>query len=295
MTILIIGAQGFIGCQLFQQLKTTETNVIGTSRTRTSQEDLFEIDLGRKNEFQKINSLVERFDVNYVVNLAATDVRPSSRTELDEQQIGLFFENLNMVLEQKSTIGLLQIGTNADPPTNDSYHAGKEMLKNLLKGASTKGRTAILELPKIIGPREPRGRFTSDLIYSFIINREQTILQPCRKRNFMPVVDAALLIDRITHVWTSGGDEYPTYEAQLVSNFDIANCIMKYSNSDPRKLKLDHPVSLGNCQLCSFNERTLLVQPEFFSNSLKTYTSMLKTSSVEESLREQYNYCKTIQ
>jgi hypothetical protein len=295
MTILIIGARGFIGCQLFEQLKTTEANVIGTSRTRTSQEDLFEIDLGRKNEYQKINSLVERFDINYVVNLAAADVAPSSRTKLDEQQIGLFFENLNMILERKSTIGLLQIGTNADSLNNDSYYAGKEMLKNLLKGASTNRRTAILELPKIIGPREPRGRFTSDLVHSFIMNREQIILQPCRQRNFMPVVDAALLIDRIAHVWTSGGDEYPKYEAQLFSNYEIANCIMKYSNSDPKQLKLDHPVSLGNCQLCSSDERTLLVQPEFFSNSPTAYVSMLKTSSVEESLWEQYNYSKRIQ
>jgi len=295
MTILIIGARGFIGHQLFQQMKTTDSHVIGTSRVLTSEEDLFEIDLGRKNEYQKLNSLVERFDVNYVVNLAATDVSPSSRTKIDEQQIGLFFENLNMVLEQKSTIGLLQIGTNADSLNNDSYYAGKDLLKNLLKGASTKRRTAILELPKIIGPREPRGRFTSDLVHSFIMNREQIVLQPCRKRNFMPVVDAALLIERITYVWTSGGDEYPKYEAQLFSNYEIANCIMKYSNSDPKKLKLDHPVSLGNCQLCSFDERTLLVQPEFFSKTPTKYVSLLKTSSVEESLVEQYNYCKTTQ
>lgn len=294
MTILIIGAHGFIGRQLFQQLKTTEANVIGTSRSQTVDEDLFEIDLGRKNEYQEINSLVERFDVNYIVNLAATDVRPSSRTKVNKQQIELFFENLNLVLEQKSTIGLLQIGTNADSLNGDSYYAGKSMLKNLLKGASTKRRTAILELPKIIGPKEPRGRFTSDLVHSCITNREVVILQPCRKRNFMPVVDAALLIERIILVWTSGGNEYPEYEAQLLSNYEIANCIMRYSNSDPEKLKFGHPISVGNCQLCSFDERTMLVRPEFFSNTPTKYVSMQRTSSVEESLLEQYNYSKTI-
>ena len=288
MTLLVLGASGFLGNQLVAQLRNSGKDVIGTKRTVLSQEGLFQVDLGVHHEHEKIDFLIKKFKVTHLINMAASDVNPSGRRETENGESALFFENLNTVLGINKDVRLLHIGTSALNKKEDSYFATKQQLKKLFAETATRSQIAVLDLPKVVGPGEPLGRFTSNFMQALINGEKQIVLHPCHKRNFMAVASVVKMIMQIITTWKSGGSEFPEYKAQVLSNYEITRLVLKLSGEDFRKVLFGHTLSNTGCDICPSNEAALLVRPEFFDLKEIKYFAMAEKQSVQESLLEQY-------
>jgi nucleoside-diphosphate-sugar epimerase len=288
MTVLVIGASGFLGMHLIKQLTNSGNVVIGTKRNVGGAEDFVRIDLGARDEYLIINSLVEQYKITSMINLAANDVSPADRTTKENESSFIFFENLFTVLSTFRDLKLLQIGTSVRPKSADSYFSAKYKLRNLLENTSLKNQIAVLDLPKVVGPGEPLGRFTSNLMHSIIMSEGLVVLHPCHKRNFITISQVSKIIVEIIKKWNSGDSDYPSHQAENLSNFEIAQVIMKNAGQTNHGMSLSHAPVIEGCEVCEFDESPLLVKPEFFGSKEVNYFLMAKDQSVKEALLEQF-------
>ncbi len=288
MTVLVIGASGFLGKHLVAQMKNSGEAVIGTERNSRTDDGLYSIDLGVKDEYLKINSLVEQFKITKIVNLAASNVSPSDRMREESGQSSSFFENLYAVLSTFRDVGLLHIGTTVQAKGEDFYFAAKYELRNLLENTNVKNQIAILDLPKVVGPGEPLGRFTSNFMYSVIMNEEQEVLHPCHKRNFMSVIAVVDMITQTIKIWTSGGDKFPSHVSKTLSNYEVARLIIDCASETMRQVLVSHSPDIEVCDVCPADEAVLLVKPEFFRSKEFSYFLLEEKQSVEETLLQQF-------
>lgn len=293
MTVLILGASGFLGRNLFAHFKSTGVKVFGTSRSGNTNNGFFRIDLGIENEHKKITSLVESHEVTQIVNLAAIDVSPVNRTEANEGIDATFLANLNTVLDVYRGIGLLQIGTYTVTEKEDSYFASKKKLRDSLHKSDMNEQITVLDLPKVVGVGEPLGRFTSDLIESLNTKREQTVLHPCHKRNFVAMGDVVGLISRIVEARNEVGSQFPMLSANVFSNCEIARMLIEFSSQNGENIKFDHKELTNECNICPADEEVLLIRPEFCDGRQASFYWMNSGNSVREALREQYLNTKT--
>jgi nucleoside-diphosphate-sugar epimerase len=288
MTVLLIGATGFLGRNLFHKLTDLGEDVVGTTRSAYSKDGMVSIDLGRKNEYLKIVSLVEMFGITRIVNMAASDVSPSVRGKIDEETIRIFFENLNLVLKTFGHLKLLQIGTIFRTESNDSYFAGKSLIGSLLANADVNEQVVFFNLPKVVGSGEPLGRFTSDLIQSLVLGSRPTISHPCRRRNFISVVDVVSLIFKTVENMHALSVDYPMYRTELYSNYEVAKFIIGDRVKDNEIMKFDHSHTETVCRKCPSDEDELIIQPEFSHQKTLSYFMMCQSQTVEEALRQQF-------
>ena len=265
MTVLVIGASGFLGQQLVAGFRNSGERAIGTKYSATSDDDLFQVDLGAKG-----------------------DVNPAKRLPQESGQSLLFFENLEATLRNNRNLALLQIGTSHQANSEDSYFSSKFILKNLLKRAHVKNQIAVLDLPKIVGPSEPLGRFTSDIAYSLVMNEGKMVQHPCHKRNFMSIEDVVKLIMMIVEIWKLGGNKFPAYQATVLSNYDVVRSIVDSSSGLNKKIKFAHRLAVTECDICPVSEEPLLVRPEFLGEQINNYFLVDEEQSVVEALQEQF-------
>jgi len=293
MSFLVLGASGFIGNHLVAQFKNVGVQVIGTTRSGNSENGYFQIDLGVEFEYKKVISLIENYEVTQIINLAASEVSPVNRTKVNERLDTLFFTNLSKVLNTYRDIGLLQIGTCLVPEREDSYFASKRNLKDLLSKGDSREQIAFLDLPKVVGTGEPRGRFTSDLIDSLNMKRRHTVLHPCHKRNFIAMNDVVSLISRIVETRHLSDCQYPMIDAEIFSNIEIVRMLIGYSSQNGKEITFDHQETNNDCRVCPDDEEKLVIRPEFLDDRKVSFFSMDSRISIGETLREQYIYATT--
>jgi len=294
MTVLVIGASGFLGKHLVAGFRNSGERAIGTKYSSTSDDGLFKVDLGVKGEFLKINDLVKQYKIKCVINLAASDVNPAKRKVQESGQSLVFFENLEAILRNNENLALLQIGTSHKANGEDSYFSAKFTLKNLLKKADVKNQIAVLDLPKIVGPSEPLGRFTSDIVYSLVMNKGKLVQYPCHKRNFMSIVDVVKLVIMIVEIWDLGGNQFPASKATVLSNYDVVQSIAGLSLQLNEKIMFAHTPELTKCGICPVSEEPLLVRPEFLDEKENNYFLIDEEQSVVDALRKQFEMASTL-
>ena len=288
MTVLVIGASGYLGMHLIKKIKNSGNVVIGTKRNVGEADDFVRIDLGAREEYLVINALIEQFKITNIINLAASDVSPADRTTKENENSFTFFENLFAVLSRFREVKLLQIGTSVRPKSADSYFSAKHKLRILLENTSLNNQIAVLDLPKVVGAGEPLGRFTSNLMHSILMSEGQVILQPCHKRNFISICQVSEIIAQIIKKWNSGDSDYPSHQAENLSNFEVTQVILNISGQANHGVTFSHSPVIEGCEVCKFDESPLLVKPEFIGSKEISYFLMEKEQSVMEALLEQF-------
>jgi hypothetical protein len=130
-------------------------------------------------------------------------------------------------------------------------------------------------------------------MHSIITSEKQIVLHPCHKRNFITITQVVKIICEIIGKWNSGGTEFPSHNAQNLSNYEVSQIVLNVAANATHEVLFSHsPVNTG-CEVCPADELPLLVRPDFFRSKEISYFLMQNEQTIEEALLEQFKTLST--
>ncbi|MDA9189538.1 NAD-dependent epimerase/dehydratase family protein [bacterium] len=212
--ILVIGASGFIGLNLFKNLKSKRSDVIGTTyngkNERTNHEN-FEFHKLDITNLSNIKKIIEEHKIKTIFNLASygnyswqTDVKKT----IDTNILGL--QNLLTALKGHQNIRLIQAGSSSEYGSNvEGVKEDDPSLPNSLYGITKKSASDILRLNSnsnilslnlrlfsVYGKYEESNRFIPTLISNLKNGTLPKITEGDNARDFIHIDDVVVAFIR---------------------------------------------------------------------------------------------------
>lgn len=197
MTVLVVGASGFLGSQLVRALRNNGRHVVGTTRAPAHPSHIT-LDL---LDGEAIANTLDRVRPSTVVNLAGAGLPRDGRgPEAAESNVVGSRMLAQAVLECRVRPFLIHAGSALEDASSEvseyslSKAAGTEAVAVTLHDVGH----LIVRIHSVYGPTQPRGRFLSDLIDSLLAGAAFTIQHPERSRDFCFVDDVVGILSRVS-------------------------------------------------------------------------------------------------
>jgi nucleoside-diphosphate-sugar epimerase len=196
-TALVLGGSGFLGGAVCRALETRAYRVVSTGRSQRG--TTLGLDVSRRGAAQLLRSILHEFRPDVAVDLVAPNVSPVDRVQRVRPRMYDYGTTLVGELSRSRVIPLVHVSTeNLTEQPLDAYFDFKNSAFESIGQSDLP--TISIDLPRIVGPNEPRGRFVADLIAARVSNREFTIDDPWRCRDLISVELAGELVAEISHV-----------------------------------------------------------------------------------------------
>ena len=263
MKILIVGASGFLGRKLFNDLLADKHDVVGSSRTKR---DFLKLDI---TNHENLKLVLEQGNFDTVINLAAVGVTAGTGNEQEMVQVNsdatMHFARILSNLQNPPT--LIHIASSTEPIGNvqpESLYS-KSKAEGTAAVVSVLSQTQIplkvLRIHNTYGPTQPEGRFVMSLINKFRNNEEVHLNYPDRVRDFCLIDDVSQHIVKLVTQKHTGISHNEIGTGTGVTLINAANMICKTvgaseslitSNSpevfDPSSIQVADKLLTGFCK-----------------------------------------------
>ena len=263
MKILIVGASGFLGRKLFNDLLADKHDVVGSSRTKR---DFLKLDI---TNHENLKLVLEQGNFDTVINLAAVGVTAGTGNEQEMVKVNsdatIHFARILSNLQNPPT--LIHIASSTEPIGNvqpESLYS-KSKAEGTAAVVSVLSQTQIplkvLRIHNTYGPTQPEGRFVTSLINKFRNNEEVHLNYPERVRDFCFIDDVSQHIVKLVTQKHTGISHNEIGTGTGVTLINAANMICKTvgaseslitSNSsevfDPNSIQVADKLLTGFCK-----------------------------------------------
>ena len=229
MKILIVGASGFLGRKLFNDLLADKHDVVGSSRTKRG---FLKLDI---TDHENLKLVLEQGNFDTAINLAAVGVTAGTGNEQEMVQVNsdaaIDFARILSNLQNPPT--LIHIASSTEPignvqpesPYSKSKAEGTAAVVAVL--SQTQIPLKVLRIHNTYGPMQPEGRFVMSLINKFRNNEEVHLNYPDRVRDFCLIDDVSQHIVKLVTQKHTGISHNEIGTGTGVTLINAANMICK--------------------------------------------------------------------
>ncbi|MDA9355321.1 NAD(P)-dependent oxidoreductase [Amylibacter sp.] len=242
MTVLITGATGFVGINVFKWMQdNTDFELLGCGRKLIKNNNYVKCDL---TNLKKLDAIFKQYDISAIIHIAAQLSDFSCARQKYENIV--MAQNIKYCMRKYSTKTIINIssipiiGNISYVPIDElhpikpstAYHQAKWEIEKLFTQL-TYGSIKVynVRIPSPLGPGLPQDSFFNVVLNNALQNKRINIFaSPGVKQNFVDIRDLCNLLKEILYYKPPAGT-YLFGSEKAISYYDAALLVRKYLNS----------------------------------------------------------------